>query len=124
MIIMNKNLGTLVIVATIGWGVAHAQTNEPNKVNFSLSPPAKSFCLDINSRPELKPYIKMQECLRRMGENYYLTLAPRGNKSAFLPDITQYPGPTPKPELNLSKELKLKNDYGKKSQGILIFEHE
>jgi hypothetical protein len=129
---MNKNLAAIVIAATLSWGVAHAQTSEPNKLNFSLSPRANSSYLDINSRPELKRYIKMQECLRKMGENYDLMLAPVGNKSAFLPDIT-YPVSTAKPEpdnkfmikpWNWSKEFKLKNDYGKKSQGILIFEHE
>ena len=128
---MNKNLAAIVITATLSWGVAHAQTNELNKLNFSLSPKTKSSYLDINSHPELKHYIKMQECLRKMGENYTLTLAPRGNTPAFLPDITQYPEPTPKPEpdnkfmikhLNLPQEPRLRRDYGKKSLGVPIFE--
>ncbi len=129
---MNKNLVAIAIAGTIGFGVAHAQTNEPNKVNFSLSPPAKSFCLDINSRPELKSYLRMQECLKKIGENYTLTLVIVDNKPAFLPDITQYPESIAKPEQdnkflikdwNWPREFKLKNDYGKKSQGIMIFEY-
>jgi hypothetical protein len=134
-----KTLATVVLALAIAATPGLSQQNQQEKLNFTLSKQKhKTSYLSKENSPQMQSYIKMQECLRRMGEDYTIMIAPGDNMPIIVPDITKYPMPIVKPgpewyrddKFIIKPDLKwrlpdgwLKKDfYGKPSQGILIYD--
>jgi hypothetical protein len=131
-----KTLTGIVLALTIATTPGLSQQE---KLNFSLSKPKQqSYRLDIQSRPELRSYIKMQETFRNMGEEYNMVIVPGDRMHIYYPNRNMDPGMEIKPDLKYNRDDKfiikpdlkwrlpegwLKKDfYGKPSQGILIYD--
>ena len=98
---------------------------------FSQQKPEFKFNLSKYENTYLK---RLQDYMKATGKDYLLLKVPGDN--LIIPNISKYPTPiiepdkkfrddkfVIKPKLNWPQESRLIRDYGKKSQGILLFEY-
>lgn len=102
-----KTLTGIVLALAIATTPGLSQQNQQEKLNFSLSKPKQqAYRLDIQSRPELKAYIKMNEILRNMGEEYNMVIVPGDRMRIYYPNRNMDPGMEIKPDLKYNRDDK------------------
>jgi hypothetical protein len=95
-----KTLSGIVLALAIATTPGLSQQNQQEKLNFSLGKSKRpAYCLDIKSRPELKSYIKLQETLRSMGEEYSFVIVPGDRMRVYYHNRNMDPGMEMKPDL-------------------------
>ncbi len=133
-----KTLTGIVLTLAIATTPGLSQEKQEQKFKFSLTPKHRTSYLSKENSSQMQSYIKLQECLRKMGEDYTIMIAPGDNMPIIVPNITKYPMDMVKPgpewyrddKFIIKPDLKwrlpdgwLKKDfYGKPSQGLLIYD--
>jgi len=117
--------------------------SQEQKLKFSLSPKHKTSYLSNENSPQMQSFKKLQETLRKNGEDYVMMIVPGDNMPIYtVPRIDKYPmheikpdkkfynddqfviQPEPRWRLRLPEGWLKKDFYlpGKPSQGLLIYD--
>ena len=88
-----KTLAGIVLASYIAIASAFSfgQYKQPENIKFSLSQKPKTSYLSKENCPEMQSFKKLQEQLRKMGEDYTVMIAPGDNMPIIVPDMTKYP---------------------------------